>query len=87
MMCLIYIILGLIVFIYFKKDESSLNKNKKDKCVNCGKEIEKGAFHCKYCGEHLKKKCDKCGRMIEIDWRECPFCGNTEIKNKKERQL
>lgn len=83
MMCLIYIILGLIIFNYIKKDEDSINKVKRDKCVNCGKEIEKGALQCKYCGEHLKKKCNKCGKMVEIDWRECPFCGNTEINNKK----
>ncbi len=62
-----------------------LDLNNKKRCSNCGKEIEKNAPFCTYCGEKQevpkenipdgKKKCSKCGEIIDDTNVFCPNCG------------
>ena len=69
-----------------QENKNVITQDKKP-CNNCGKQIDKNAKFCCYCGqanaenESNKKVCPRCGKMIEITAKYCCFCGNAnEIK-------
>jgi len=59
-------------------------------CKNCGKQINKSAKFCKYCGVELiteikdtfieGKTCPFCNKTISFDCEECPYCKHLLIE-------
>lgn len=65
--------LALIYLVLTNEDKSYAIKNK-EKCRNCGNEIDSNSLYCPHCQEKIKESCDSCGKLIYTDWRYCPFC-------------
>ncbi|TFG01078.1 MAG: zinc-ribbon domain-containing protein [Promethearchaeota archaeon] len=63
-----------------------VSKLQKEKCPNCGKEIEEEWKKCPFCSKILKKDCPNCGKTLKVNWLSCPFCGFDFNKSKKTKK-
>ncbi len=64
-------------------NEAPKNNEEKDKCPNCGAEINKGAKFCPNCGHKLGLTCPNCGESVSLNSKFCPNCGQPLNVSKK----
>ena len=77
-----YIIFLALIYLALRNEDKSYLIKDKEKCRNCGKEIDTAFLYCPYCQEEIKKSCESCGKLIYADWRYCPFCEEESYKDK-----
>ncbi|MTI47364.1 zinc ribbon domain-containing protein [Sporosalibacterium faouarense] len=65
--------MGLIVYLIVRSNKG------KEKCVKCGKEVEKDFKVCPHCLHDRTLRCPNCHKEVGEDWKICPYC-STNLK-------